>query len=105
MKIIFEFAGGSRDGQTDVSDAGELYKEGVSSDLAISHYKMTEDGTVGRQFWVATTHAINLIHKLPHDDLTTSQEARSETYEVTERLEDTKTGEIRVRCKFIGYQE
>ncbi|MEX0677597.1 MAG: hypothetical protein WD063_11010 [Pirellulales bacterium] len=91
MEVIFEFSGGSRDGQTDVGIAAQR------------HYFVTDKGTIGKRFWVATEHALNLLKEIGPDAARESGNARAEKYEVTERLD--VGDEALVRCKFIEYAD
>jgi hypothetical protein len=88
MNIIFEFAGGSRDGRRD---------EGQQ---AANFYFLTDSGTVGKRFKGLTEHTVGLIGELgPQAFAERAGPARMEKYEVVERSE--KSDEILVRCKFI----
>jgi hypothetical protein len=89
VNIVFEFEGGSRDGQRD------------EGERAGRSYFLTDNGTVGRRFMGSTDYSVGLLQKLGHESAKQAGAVRSEKYEVVERSEIN--GEILVRCKFIGY--
>lgn len=99
MKIIFEFIGGSRDGQFDEGDLDE--PDYGSVNMACARYSMTKNGTVGKQFFIATQHAISLLQTVGAEAARESGNSRAEKYEVVERMEGE--GEVLVRAKFVGY--
>lgn len=92
MKVIFEFAGGSRDGQTDVGEQARNF------------YFLTENGTVGKRFKGLTDYTMNIVRDVGVEEAAKlgAVPARTEKYEVIERLE--VGDEVLVRCKFIGHE-
>ena len=93
MKIIFEFVGGSRDGQT----------EGHTS-LARSFYTITHSGKIGSRFMGITEYARAEMERDPKGKGPRS-DIRGEIYEVFERLETDDKSEVYVRCKFVGHND
>ncbi len=92
MKIIFEFAGGSRDGQTDVGEQADGF------------YFITDKGTIGKRFKGMTEHTRDVLGEMGAEGALKAGAIPSqrEKYEVIERLE--MGDEVLIRCKFIGYE-
>ena len=91
MKIIFEFLGGSRDGQTE-----------AETNLAGGFYRMTQNGTIGSRFMGLTEYGTGEMMRDPAGKGLRS-DIRAEKYEVFDRLETEDHSEVYVRCKFAGY--
>ena len=91
MKIIFEFSGGPLDGKTVVGEEGE-------QDEAERYYLLTNHGTVGQRFKVASEYAVELLaseqlkEERPHH-------FQRHVYEVTGRLEGDD--EVLIRADYV----
>jgi hypothetical protein len=91
MKIIFEFVGGSRDGQTE-----------AETHLAGGFYRMTHDGEIGKRFMGLTEYGTaEMLRDSAGKGL--RSDIRAEKYEVFDRLETEDQSEVYVRCRFVGY--
>lgn len=96
MEIIFEFVGGSRDGQTEGFDTKARLKT-----RAHGFYWVTNEGKVGTRFCGLTEYAVERVMGADIEAVRQDSGVRGETYEVIER--DESDGKVRVRCKFVGY--
>jgi hypothetical protein len=96
MKILVEVAVGSQDAQTEVGDTDRP----DPNNEAFGYYFLTDQGTVGKRFWVATPYALGQMAAVGKE-----ADGHAEKYEIIERLDADETGEVLVRCKFIGYAQ
>jgi hypothetical protein len=91
-KITFEFEGGPFDGKTLVDDMGE-------GGDAERFYLLTNRGTVGQRFKVASDYA---VETLANEQLQAEERHHFQKYfyVVTERMED-ESGEVLVRAEYV----
>jgi len=94
MRVIFEFLGGPLDGKTVVGDEG-------SSTEAARYYVLTNHGTIGQRFRLASDYAIDILAR---------EQLKTETphhfhrhyYEVFDRFESGN--EVLVRARYVAAQ-
>ena len=98
MNVIFEFRGGSRDGQT-----CEGQSDGGPTDEAATDFLLTHEGSIGKRFWTTTSYAWDQLQTRPREYLVDASDIRAEIYEVTDKVEAPETGEVYVRCTFSGH--
>lgn len=98
-RILVEFEGGPMDAEREVSQTGRLQEQGAVN-RAVRHFIMTDRGCVGATFWVPVAGVG------PHDPTgRVPNRAGRARYEVIEHVENEQGTEIRLRCRFVGYDK
>ena len=95
MKLIFEFSGGSRDGQTDVGDT-DFNLIDYGRNRAGGNHWITENATIGKRFWQPTEYLDQ--QTMLHDK---TADGGLEAYEIIERREEGDT--VYVKCQFYKH--
>lgn len=95
LKVIFDFAGGPRDGQTMV---GYLGDKASLDNMATAFYHMTEMGKIGKRFKGLADYGLEKLLTGDIEDLAGAK-LQAHKYEVKDRLE--ADGEVLIRCEFV----
>ena len=103
MKVIFEFVGGFKDGQTCIGDTdhGPSYTADEPKAFeAIGFFEMSDHGRIGARFMGLSDHSVSLIQSIGADAMKSGAfKPQKHVYEVFDRREGDN--EVLIRAKYV----